>query len=580
MTAPHPTPQPVPQTRPWLAHYEAGVARDFTPSGRTVPDLLLDAAQRYPERAALHFLGKNTSYAELVKRARRFAKALQRSGVQPGDRVAIMLPNTPQYVVAFYGTLLAGGIVANTSPLYTAAELEHQLTDSGSETLVILDSMYPRYAEIAGRVPVKRVFVTRIQDELPFPKNLLYPVKAMREGTLPSDAFKHDPKTVPMRFVLKMQQPDPTPVPLAPDDVALLQYTGGTTGVPKGAMLTHRNLVANCEQARQWMPGLQEGREITLAAIPFFHVYGMTVGMNLSVLIGATLVLVPNARDIKMVLTEISKSRATIFPGVPTLYNAINHHPETAAHDLTTIRACISGSAPLMLETARRFREITQGANLVEGYGLTEASPITHTNPITGEQKEGSIGLPLPGVDALIMSEAGEPVPTGEVGELWVSGPMVMKGYWQKPEENGKVLREYQGRPWLLTGDMATMDEDGFFRIVDRKKELIIAGGYNIYPREVEEALTSHPSVLEAAAVGVPDDYRGESVHAVVVLKPGMLASDKEIMAHCRTLLSPYKVPRSVEFREELPKTAVGKTLRRQLAQEAKDRLAKESKHA
>lgn len=567
---------PTPLSKPWLASYEAGVPHDFTPSGRTLFQLLEDTANRFPQRTALHFLGQNTSYKELVKRVKRFARALQRSGVKPGDRVAIMLPNCPQFVVSFYGTLLAGGVVANTSPLYTPSELEHQLIDSGSETLVILDSMYPRYAEIADRVPVKRVFVTRIQDELPFPKNLLYPIKAMREGTLASDSFKRDPKAVPLRFVLKLQDADPVPVTVGADDVALLQYTGGTTGVPKGAMLTQRNLVANAEQSRAWMVGLQEGREITLAAIPFFHVYGMTTAMNMSVLIGATIVLVPNARDIKMVLGEISRTRATLLPGVPTLYNAINNHPDTAAHDLTTIRACISGSAPLMQETARTFREITHGANLVEGYGLTESSPVTHVNPITGEQKDGSIGLPLPGVDALVMSDAGEPVPTGEVGELWVAGPMVMQGYWNMPGETAKVLREYAGKTWLLTGDMATMDEQGFFRIVDRKKELIIAGGHNIYPREVEEALTAHPAVLEAAAVGVPDAYRGESVHAVVALKPGMQATEKEIIAHCRQLLSPYKAPRSVEFRDELPKTAVGKTLRRQLAAEARERLEKE----
>ena len=562
--------------RPWLTSYEPGVPQDLAPSSRTLYRLLEDAATRYPNREALQFLGQGTTFRELLKRVRRFAKALQRSGVQQGDRVAIMLPNCPQFVVAFYGTLLAGAVVVNTSPLYTAAELEHQLSDSGSETLVILDSLYPRYAEVADKVPVKRVLVSRIQDELPFPKNLLFPIKALKEGTLASDSFKRNPRAVPMRFVTKLQDPDPVSVPITADDVALLQYTGGTTGVPKGAMLTHRNLVANAEQCRSWMVGLQEGREITMAAIPFFHVYGMTVAMNLSMLIGATLVLVPNARDIKMVLDEISRTRATIFPGVPTLYNAINNHPATAAHDLTTIRACISGSAPLMQDTARTFREITQGANLVEGYGLTETSPVTHVNPITGEQKEGSIGLPLPGVDALIMDDAGQPVPTGEVGELWVAGPMVMKGYWNMPDETAKVLREYAGKTWLLTGDMATMDEQGFFRIVDRKKELIIAGGHNIYPREVEEVLTSHPAVLEAAAVGLPDPYRGETVHAVVALKPGMQATEKEIIAYCRTLLSAYKAPRSVEFRDELPKTAVGKTLRRQLAAEARERLKKE----
>ena len=359
-----------------------------------------------------------------------------------------------------------------------------------------------------------------------------------------------------------------------PDDVALLQYTGGTTGVPKGAMLTHRNLVANCEQARAWMTDLREGQEVTLAAIPFFHVYGMTVAMNLSVLVGATIALVPNPRDIKMVLGAITASKATLFPGVPTLYNAINNHPDTPKHDLTSIRACISGSAPLLLETSRKFREITGGANLVEGYGLTEASPITHTNPIFSGQREGSIGLPMPGVDAVVAGEDGQPVAAGEVGELWVAGPMVMKGYWQRPDETAKTLREAHGRTWLMTGDMSIMGEDGYFSIVDRKKDLIIAGGFNIYPREVEEVLMSHPAVLEAAAVGLPDAYRGESVHAVVALKPGMKATEAEIIAHCKKDLSAYKVPRSVEFRSELPKTAAMKILRRQLAQEAREAQA------
>ncbi len=336
-------------------------------------------------------------------------------------------------------------------------------------------------------------------------------------------------------------------------------------------MLSHRNLVANAEQGRAWMTDLKDGQEVTLAAIPFFHVYGMTVAMNLSILIGASMALIPNARDIKMVLSQIQASGATLFPGVPTLYNAINNHPDTPKYDLTSIRACISGSAPLLLETARKFREITGGANLVEGYGLTEASPITHTNPIFGEQQEGSIGLPMPGVDAIVVGEDGSVVETGEVGELWVAGPNIMLGYWQHPEATSKTLREMHGRTWLLTGDMATMDEDGYFRIVDRKKDLILVGGHNVYPREVDEVLNAHPAVLEAAAVGLPDDYRGETVHAVVHLKPGTQATEAELIAFCRQHLSSYKAPRSVEFRsEELPKTAAMKILRRQLAQEAR----------
>ncbi|WP_102125134.1 long-chain-fatty-acid--CoA ligase [Deinococcus planocerae] len=556
--------------RPWLAHYEPGVPRDFTPSGDVLPDLLRRSAERYPDRAALTFLGRTTTYGRLWQDAGRFAAALQGLGVRPGERVSVMLPNCPQFVVAFYGALLAGGAVVNTSPLYVASELEHQLLDSGSETLILLDAFYPRYQEIAARVPVKRVIVTGIQDALPFPKNVLYPLKARREGTWVD--VKAGGTVFHFGSLVRSHAPAPQPVTIRPDDVALLQYTGGTTGVPKGAMLTHGNLVANAEQARAWMTDLREGQEVTLAAIPFFHVYGMTVAMNLSLLIGATIALVPNPRDVRMVLSQISASKATLFPGVPTLYNAINNHPDTAKHDLTTIRACISGSAPLLLETARRFRALTGGANLVEGYGLTEAAPITHTNPIFGDQRDGSIGLPMPGVDALVAGEDGEPVPSGEVGELWVAGPNVMKGYWGREDETAKTLREAHGRTWLLTGDLATMDEDGYFRIVDRKKDLIIAGGYNVYPREVEEVLMTHPAVLEAAAVGLPDAYRGESVHAAVVLRPGARATEAEIVAHCRAGLSPYKVPRSVEFRAELPKTAVGKVLRRQLAGEARER--------
>ncbi|GHF57129.1 long-chain acyl-CoA synthetase [Deinococcus metalli] len=561
--------QPLP--RPWLTHYEPGVPHDFQPTERTLPQLLEHAAATWPDRVALDFLGATTTYRALLDDARRLASALHKVGVRPGDRVAIMLPNCPQFVTAFYGALLAGAVVVNTSPLYTPSELGHQLTDSGAETLILLDTFYARYEQIRAQVPVKRVLVTGIQDALPFPKNLLYPLKARHEGTWVRVPAAE--RTLPFSAVIRSQPPAVPGVTRRPGDTALLQYTGGTTGTPKGAMLSHRNLVANAEQARAWMAGLREGQEVTLAAIPFFHVYGMTVAMNLSVLTGATMVLIPNPRDLRMVLDGISRTKATLFPGVPTLYNAINTHPETAAHDLTTIRACISGSAPLLRETARRFRDITNGANLVEGYGLTEASPITHTNPIFGEQQEGSIGLPFPGVDALVVDDHGQPVPHGETGELWVAGPMVMQGYWQRPDETAATLVDAHGRTWLKTGDLATMDDAGYFRIVDRKKDLIIAGGFNIYPREVEEILMTHPAVMEAAAVGVPDEYRGESVHAVVALRPGQTVTDKDLITHCRAQLSAYKVPRSVEFRDELPKTAAMKILRRELAHDARERM-------
>ncbi len=566
-----------PASKPWLKHYQPGVPREFSGEAMTLPQLLERSAQRHAARPALEFLGHRQTYRQLWSNVQHFAAGLQTLGVQPGDRVAIMLPNTPQLVVAFFGAALIGAVVVNTSPLYTASELEHQLADSGATTLILLDSFYPRFAEIGARpgVMVKHAVVTGIQDALPFPKNLLYPLLEKRKGTW-VDVQASD-KVLTFGHLIEHHHAAPRPVTLGVDDLALLQYTGGTTGVPKGAMLTHRNLVANAQQAASWMPDLRSGEEVTLGAIPFFHVYGMTVAMNMGVLIGAQIVLIPNPRDLKAVLSAIDSSGVTLFPGVPTLYNAINNSPLTPQFNLKTVRACISGSAPLLAETARRFREITGGANLVEGYGLTESSPITHTNPVAGQQKEGSIGLPLPGIDASIRDDAGNEVALGEIGELWVAGPNIMTGYWQRPDETAKTIAEEGGVRWLKTGDMATMDEDGYFKIVDRKKELILVGGHNVYPREVEEVLYQHPAVLEAAVVGVPDAYRGEQVKAFVILKPGQEAGEAEIIAFVRGQLSAYKAPRSVAFRSELPLSAAGKVLRRVLAEEEKAAAAQDA---
>ena len=559
-------------SRPWLKHYQSGVPHEFAGAAMTLPDLLEGSARRFGSRPALDFLGHRQSYRQLWANVQRFAAGLQRLGGQPGERVAVMLPNTPQFVVAFFGASLAGGIVVNVSPLSTPTELRQQLADSGATVLVILDSFYPRFAEIEGEVSVRRVIVTGIQDALPFPKNLLYPVLEKRKGTWVN--VEAGGKISSFGQVLEGQG-QPRPVRLDVNDTALLQYTGGTTGTPKGAMLTHRSLIANAQQAVSWMPDLKDGQEVALGAIPFFHVYGMTVAMNLTLLIGGEIVLIPNPRDIKSLLGAIEKSRVTLFPGVPTMYNAINHSPDTPNFDLSSVRACISGSAALPAETARQFCALTGGATLVEGYGLTEASPITHTNPIGGEKREGSIGLPLPGIDATVRDEAGQPVAAGEVGELWVAGPNIMAGYWQRPEASQATIRQEGETRWLLTGDMATMDEDGYFRIVDRKKELILVGGHNVYPREVEEVLYQHPAVLEAAVIGIPDAYRGEQVKAYVVFKAGVQATEAELIAFARQQLSAYKAPRSVAVRQELPKSAVGKVLRRVLAEE--ERAARET---
>jgi long-chain acyl-CoA synthetase len=546
--------------QPFYAHYDPGV-----PKEAPRPWLLFKAleanAQRFPRRVALEFLGRSLTYRELWREVEAFAKGLQEAGLRPGDRVAIMLPNSPQFVIAFYGTLLAGGVGVNVNPMYTPRELRHQLQDAGVQALVILDQLLPRYQEVKAEVPVRLLVRTGIQDYLPFPKNLLYPLMLRRKGQAPKAL-----EGIPWRAFLKRGRPEPVAVDL--DDLALLQYTGGTTGLAKGAMLTHRNLSSNALQVRAWIPDFREGEEVVLGAIPFFHVYGMTVAMNLALLGAAKLVLLPRP-EIGPIVEAIEKHRVTLFPGVPTLYVAFNNFPGIEKRDLKSVRACISGSAPLPLEVAERFEKLT-GAKLVEGYGLTEASPVTHCNPLYGERRLGSVGLPLPGVDAKVVDEEGKEVPLGEVGELIVKGPNVMKGYWNRPDETQKALKD----GWLFTGDLARMDQDGYFYIVDRKKDMIIAGGYNIYPREVEEVLYGHEAVQEAAVVGVPDPYRGETVAAFIVLKEAYRGkvTEKDIEAFCRANLAAYKVPRIIQFRDSLPKSSVGKTLKRELTKEVGSR--------
>ena len=541
---------------PWYTHYDPGVPKE-APRPWLLTDLLRENARRYPHKEALEFLGRSLNYRNLWQQVEAFAKGLQEAGLKPGDRVAIMLPNSPQFVIAFYGTLLAGGVAVNTNPMYTPRELGHQLRDSGARVLVILDLLLPRYQEVKAEAPVEVLVRTGIQDYLPFPKNLLYPLMLKRKGQAPRSL-----EGTPWRAFLKPGNPQPVPLDL--DDLALLQYTGGTTGVAKGAMLTHRNLSSNALQVRSWIPDFQEGEEVVLGAIPFFHVYGMTVAMNLALLGAAKLVLLPRP-EIKPIVEAIEKHRVTLFPGVPTLYVAFNNFPGIEKRNVKSIRICLSGAAPLPVEVAKRFEEIT-GARLLEGYGLSEASPVTHSNPVQGEIKKGSIGMPLPSVDAKVVDEEGQEVPIGEVGELVVKGPNIMKGYWNRPEETQKALQD----GWLFTGDMARMDQDGYFYIVDRKKDMIIAGGYNIYPREVEEILYQHEAVQEAAVVGVPDPYRGETVAAFIVLKEAYRGkvTEKDIETFCRQNLAAYKVPRIIEFRDSLPKTSVGKILKRELTKE------------
>jgi long-chain acyl-CoA synthetase len=558
------------QESPWHRHYPLEVAPSIDVPNHNVADYLLQSAARYPGNTALLFFGKKTTYRQLLAAAQRMAGGLQAAGIGRGDRVAIMLPNCPQAVIAFYGVLLAGGIVVMTNPLYVERELEHQLRDSGARAIITLDLLYPRLARVRGELPEKgplpllqQVIITSVQDELPFPKNLLYPIKQRRAGHHP--AVPYGPHGVLSLHTFLAKAPAlPAEVAIDPaKDVALLQYTGGTTGLPKGVMLTHRNLVANAVQMAAWCYKMKDGAERFLAALPLFHVFGLTVLMNQSVMRAGTLILLPRF-EVLTVLQAIRKQKPTVFPGAPTMYIALLNHPDVNKYDLSSINICVSGSAPLPLDVQTRFEALT-GGRLIEGYGLTEAAPVAHANPIWAKRKIGSIGIPLPGTEARILElETGDPLPPGKVGELQIRGPQVMAGYWNRPEETEAVLQD----GWLSTGDLAVMDQDGFFKIVDRIKDVIIAGGYNVYPREIEEVLYEHPAIREASVIGVKDPYRGETVKAFIVLRKEWSISSMQLDVWCRARLAAYKVPHLYEYRDELPMSMIGKVLRRKLQEE------------
>lgn len=547
---------------PWTKFYEPGVPAALAYPDVTLGAMLAQTASKYPGHTAVLFYGKKISYAELDGLVNRFAHALSGLGVRKGDRVAIMLPNIPQMVIAYYGTLKTGAIAVATNPLYHERELEVQLKDSGAETLVAVDMFYPIISRVLPKTKVKHLILGGIKDFLPFPLNWLYPIKARIEKQWVS--VKRVPPIRDFLSLIKHESTAPPGAAVSPEDIALLQYTGGTTGIPKGAMLTHRNMVVNAMQSRAWNTRIREGKDIILAVLPFFHVYGMTVAMNMGVLTGAELILLPKFHT-KEVLTFINKYRPTTFPGIQAMYLAIGNYPEIQKYDLTSIEAAISGAGPLMREVQERFEHLTK-ARIVEGYGLSEASPVTHANPIFGKRKIGNIGLPWPDTEARIVDiETGtRALPVGEIGELVIKGPQVMKGYWNKPEETAHTLRG----GWLHTGDIARMDEEGYFSIVDRIKDMVKTGGENVYPREVEEVLYMHPKVKEAVVVGLPQEFMGEIIKAYVVLKDGETATAEEIIDFCKKQLSKFKVPKELEFREQLPKTLVGKVLRRVLQDE------------
>lgn len=561
--------------RPWLQNYDSGVPHNLEYPPVPLTHFLEEYAQKHPERPALifqpapgNFAVSRLTYAGLNELTDRLAAGLYSLGVRKGDRVGLLMVNSPQFVISYFAVLKLGAVVVATNPLYSPREMEHQLSDAGAKVAIVMSRFYPQLKKIQEQTPVKTIVVTNIKDYMSPALRFLFTLLKEKKG---GDRVALAPGDISFRELITRHRPEGRPrIEVGPDDLALLQYTGGTTGTPKGAMALHRNLVANALQIQAWYVMAQEGREVVLAAIPLFHVYGMVTCLAFALSFGAPLVLLPDPRDLRNLFFAIQKHRPTVFPGVPTLYNAINNHPDVKKYNLSSIKACISGSAPLLSETQQRFEALT-GAVLREGYGLSEAPTATHCNPFLGENRRGSIGMPLPDVDCKIVSmEDGiTELPPGEVGELVIKGPQVFAGYWNKPEETALALRD----GWLYTGDVARMDEDGYFYIVDRKKEMIIAGGYNIYPREIEEVIKEHPKVLEVAAGGIPDPYRGETVKVWIVPRPGENLTAEEIREFCRERLAKFKIPTHIEFRPELPKTTVGKILRRVLVEEERKKF-------
>ncbi len=558
--------------KPWTKQYDKGVPATVEVPTHPIQHFLEEAARRVPNNVAMVFQGKAIRYAELNSAADAIAAGLVANGFKKGDRAVIYMPNLPQFVIIYYGILKAGGIVIATNPLYTERELQHQLKDCGAETVFVLSRYYPLLKKVqkSGETKVKRIIITYIKEYLPGVKGLLYGLlKEKKEGDR-VDVEQGD--MLLQNFIALGARSPKANVKVSGDDIALLQYTGGTTGLSKGAIGLHRNLVANAVMVSKWITDWQYGQDTLLGAIPFFHSYGMVTAVIFTFAIGGRLLIVPNPRDLDYLLSTINKEKPAYFPGVPAMYVAINNNKDVAAgkYDVRSIRACISGSAPLLVDTKQKFEKLT-GGKLVEGYGLTESHVATHANPIFGKNPPGSIGLPLPGVEARIVDpvEGDKELPLGEIGELIMRGPTIMQGYWNMPNETTNTLRD----GWLYTGDIARMDEEGFFYIEDRKKDLIICGGYNVYPREVEEVLSRHPAVMEVSVAGITDAKRGETVKAWVVKRPGNEAvTEEEIITWSKGELAAYKYPRYIEFRDQLPKTTVGKVLKRELVREHKEK--------
>lgn len=554
--------------RPWHASYDPSVPRSIEYADRCLTEFLEISAARHPGRDALVFMNCRRTYAQLLDEVQRMAAALKGLGVEPGTRVAVQLPNLPQTVIAYYAVLWLGGEVVLTNPLYTPREIEHQWNDSDCKVAIVTDFNYvQKIRDLRSKLPVQHYVVASIPEYLGFPLNLLAPLKLKRQdpplvARIPEEQGVHR-----FRDLVGASQPLTERHRPEMGDTACLQYTGGTTGVSKGAVLSQRNLSVNVQQILAWFGAKDDGpREVMLTCLPLFHSFGMTVGMNWALAMGGTMVLVPNPRDIPALVKNITKHRVTIFPGVPALYNALNNFPGIETKDMSCVKVCLSGSAPLAQDVQRRFEKLT-GATIVEGFGLSETSPVTHCNPMRGTHKIGHIGIPFPDTDCKIVDVEDEvtELPFGEEGELCIKGPQVMQGYWDQPEESARALRD----GWLHTGDLAAMDEDGFFEIVGRKKEMIIRGGFKIFPDEVDRILMAHEAILEAGTVGKPDGDKGELVVSFLVLQPGASLTEEQVQEYCREQLAPYKIPKRVVFVEELPKSTVMKILRRELVKQA-----------
>jgi len=539
--------------------------------------LLESAAARFPDRPAIAWFGKHLSYRQLLREVEVCSAMLAGLGVRKGDRVALIMPNSPPFTIAFYACMRIGAVAVGNNPVYSAREMEHQLRDAEVNVVLVADLMYADFADVFTAVSIEHVVVTRLNDYMPGLKKLLAPAlkfkKQQRSAGKPWPPVPKDAKVRRWHKELASTGPIPPVAAVQPaEDTAVLIYTGGTTGIAKGAMLSHANLTANARQAWAWITTIEEGQDAVLAALPFFHSYGL-LAMVLTGLIAAKLVPVPNPRDIHLILEISQEEKPTFFPGVPRLYVAINEFPDVQTFDLKSVKACVSGAAPLPQAVAKRFAEVSDGAVLVEGYGLTECSPVTHVNPLDGRGRPGSIGMPVPDTEVRIISldDPDKEMPQGEPGELCIKGPQVMLGYWRRPEETALAIRN----GWFHTGDVAVMEPDGFFRIVDRLKDMVLVSGFNVYPNEVEDVLYHHPAISKAAVIGLPDDRTGERVKAFVVLKEGQQLTAEELIVWCKDPaqgLTGYRAPKEVEFRDALPETLVGKVLRRVLQDEERSK--------